>query len=492
MLALFKSELATSRTALAIAIRSSSDGPTCYLVAEPSLWERLDLSAGGGLTCTLGEAALRGALARSRGGLRFLDISGHAYTPGGWGAQGWSEWFYGHYAWNVGALPPEIQQEFQDFTGPAYTGVEFSRERFWALLRAHGPSRLGRGGALAAALEAHGGALCELVATTTCNYLQPLQVSALLEAAPSSLRMLVTDLEVHMDTAVPMLRNEPPYGPLRLRNLSVLPEGLAEPPPMDALFAAVAAHPSLRDLKVPTYTAADLAALADAAVTIRLPTLRLLLGDLGADDVSILARLLRDGALETLHLRFSYMRDDLPGLGELADALRQCTTLKQLELHGSPMQFAGLRRNNESLALLFAAVEAHSSLCVLDLHSTGLGHDAHAALAAVVAADAPALHELRLKSEISSVTRDISQLPLLIEALPRNTHLRTLDFDGMVCEHGFAQRCLLPAVRANTSLRRLRLLNGLAYGTYSLPPSPAVQEAMDLVAARAERDAAAA
>jgi hypothetical protein len=42
-----------------------------------------------------------------------------------------------------------------------------------------------------------------------------------------------------------------------------------------------------------------------------------------------------------------------------------------------------------------------------------------------------------------------------MRALPLNTHLRSLNLDRIRCTNDFARARLLPAVRANTSLRHL-------------------------------------
>jgi hypothetical protein len=79
---------------------------------------------------------------------------------------------------------------------------------------------------------------------------------------------------------------------------------------------------------------------------------------------------------------------------------------------------------------------------------------AGAALGALVAANAPALHELDVSwSELAD-----AGLGPLVDALPRNTHLRTLnlsDGDGQGMSEAFVRDRLLPAVRANSSLREL-------------------------------------
>ncbi len=51
-------------------------------LADVSLWTLLDLSAGSGVTCTVNDAALRGASGLARGGLTALDVSeAGAVTP---------------------------------------------------------------------------------------------------------------------------------------------------------------------------------------------------------------------------------------------------------------------------------------------------------------------------------------------------------------------------------------------------------------------------
>jgi hypothetical protein len=86
---------------------------------------------------------------------------------------------------------------------------------------------------------------------------------------------------------------------------------------------------------------------------------------------------------------------------------------------------------------------------VPDAHHAAAG----AALGALVAANAPALHEL----DASWAGLDDDAWCPLLDALPRNTHLRKLDLsdEGDAMSEAFARDRLLPAVRANTSLRKL-------------------------------------
>ena len=94
-------------------------------------------------------------------------------------------------------------------------------------------------------------------------------------------------------------------------------------------------------------------------------------------------------------------------------------------------------------------------------------------------ADAPALERLSL-SEFGEITgTECAEIcfEALFEALPRNRHLRSLDLSECCHEDEFVRDRLLPAVRANTSLRELI---GVSYG-------PAAKEAEDLVSARPPR-----
>ena len=73
-------------------------------------------------------------------------------------------------------------------------------------------------------------------------------------------------------------------------------------------------------------------------------------------------------------------------------------------------------------------------------------------------------------------------LGALLDALPRNTHLRELEIRGNDPPAGFMRARLLPAVRANTGLRRLLTTQPF------LDPADdnllAMQEAQRIVAAR--------
>jgi hypothetical protein len=111
-------------------------------------------------------------------------------------------------------------------------------------------------------------------------------------------------------------------------------------------------------------------------------------------------------------------------------------------------------------AELLGALTGHASLRILCLQ----GNDVEpadraavgAALGALVAANAPALTHL----DVSFCNLRTNGLRALLEALPRNSHLRTLDCTYNDMSVAFARKVLLPAVRANASLRTLHAAEG--------------------------------
>jgi hypothetical protein len=143
---------------------------------------------------------------------------------------------------------------------------------------------------------------------------------------------------------------------------------------------------------------------------------------------------------------------DQPAAALIADALHANKTLTSLRLPA-----CGLWDDVAGAALLLGALAAHHSLRTLNFNSNLL-HDGDqapalgAALGALVAADAPALHELN----VSHSGLGDAGLGPLVDALPLNTHLRTLNLSYNNCTDDFVRDRLLPAVRANTSLRLLR------------------------------------
>jgi hypothetical protein len=141
---------------------------------------------------------------------------------------------------------------------------------------------------------------------------------------------------------------------------------------------------------------------------------------------------------------------DAPAAAVLAAALRANSTLTSLTLRQ-----VHLYDDAATAAELLGALTGHASVQTLSLKGNRVA-DADraavgAALAALIAANAPALTRL----DVSRCGLGDDGMRALCEALPRNTHLRELDCLQFNMSKAFAHDVLLPAVRANTSLRRL-------------------------------------
>jgi hypothetical protein len=221
-------------------------------------------------------------------------------------------------------------------------------------------------------------------------------------------------------------------------------------------------------------------AFVDAALSLPLlRTIQLLACSLSPASAPALARLLDSGTLTELFIhQYGLTLLDAPAAVLLGDALHANATLTSLTF-----RCARPWSNHAAATALLSALAGHGSLRELSI--TGVGRDAqpsledrqHAGtlLGALVAADAPALTALHVAG---SDLRDAG-LRSLFEALPANTHLRTLDCSDNDVSDEFAADVLLPAVRNNTSLRKL---NAHARGRQS----GAVREAEALVASRSE------
>ncbi len=101
----------------------------------------------------------------------------------------------------------------------------------------------------------------------------------------------------------------------------------------------------------------------------------------------------------------------------------------------------------------------------------------------LVAADAPAFEALQL----SWCRLGDAGLGPLVDALPRNSHLCQLNIKGNGRSAAFAAQRLLPAVRANASIRDLAADKG-----HGEKDAPAAEEALRLVETRKVAHAAAA
>jgi hypothetical protein len=282
--------------------------------------------------------------------------------------------------------------------------------------------------ALLEVAAANAGALREVHAGTDRPFLglSADEAEALLGAAPL-LDVLVTDLrcdDMDMEAARRALRNEAPFGPLRVRHLHAALGG--EALDVVVLAADVAAHASLRGLSLlyaVLVTAAALDVVVDAALARRMHTVTLDLCGLSPASVPALARLLGGTALTTLDCSYINLSLNAPTAAVLAAALRANSTLTSLTLRQ-----AHLYDDAAAAAELLGALTGHASVQTLSLKGNRVA-DADraavgAALGALVAADAPALTNL----DVSRCGLGDDGMRALIEALPHNTHLQELNF----------------------------------------------------------------
>jgi hypothetical protein len=371
----------------------------CYAtVNERSLWTRLDLSATAGLARPATEALLRAAAARAGGQLQALHLT---------------------------------------------DCVAITHAALLAVARANADTLT--------ELRMEGSCIC-YAGYVAFVY----EVEAVLGAAPR-LHLLAADVYCH-DVAVAhrLLRNEGAFTALRVRKLCV--DGHDEASVL-ALAADLAAHTSLTDVRLqgaPLRALAILDAVVDAALALRLASLTFFACNVTPASAPALARLISGGALTELYVRnWGEQLLDQPAAELIADALRANSTLTSLTLRGCCFW-----HDAAAATLLLHALTAHRSLRTLHLcfdtthagdhHAAALG----AALGALVAADAPTLHELN----VSHSGLSDAWLGPLVDALPLNTHLRTLNLNDNPFTHDFARDRLLPAVHANTSLRQLTAL----------------------------------
>jgi hypothetical protein len=393
-------------------------------LAERGPWLRLDLSPLSGVAVALSDAVLRAASARAGGQLEALCVT-------------------------------------------RYTGLSFD--------------------ALLAVATANGGALRELCTCSddpnpedsTRMRHSTAMIRRLLRAAPHLRALTVDAMCSSTAEASSMLRNDPPFEPLRLRELGFRPANAPDAAEVLSVVADAAAHAWLTELgfgSVPLNTPAVLDAVVDAALARRLSSVRLYRCSLSPASAPALARLISSG-LARLHIHNIAPQLDVPSALLLGDALRASTTLDLLQLSR-----AGLWRDPAATVLLLSTLLLHPTLRVLDLSdnradTADVRVVAAATLGAVVAANAPALHSL----DIANCRLSDAGVEALVNALARNTHLHTLRCPDNLISEAFAHDVLLPAVQANASLRELELIEEDAEDEH-----PAIlRELQDMVAARA-------
>ncbi len=374
-------------------------------VLERSLWTRLDMSTTSGVTCTINDAALLAAAARAGGRLEALDL---------WGRN-------------------ENDEDESHYSHEALLAVATANSDTLRELRC-----------------------CADDANLYVSRIAELET--LLRAVPL-LRVLETSVKLTAADAGRVLRNEPPFEPVRLAKLSVrdMQVNGNNGATALALAAGVLVHAApLVELELgnpPLYEEEVLDAVVDAVLERRVRCVEFSGEWMGLTPASVpaLVRLLGGDALQELRI-FCDEDDhvlDNHSAGQLAAALRANTTLTSMTLSSV------LCHNAAASVVLLRALTAHPSLRKLDLRWTRFAARPGAwpfrAIAALVAANAPALQELSVRK---CGLQDAGLGPLL-DALAGNTHLRVLDVSANGMSNTFARHRLLPALRANTSLRRL-------------------------------------
>ena len=409
------------------------------LLADCSLWTRLDLSDESGVTCTVGEKALRCAAARAGGALQALDLR----RQGKQGKRG----------------------------------------------RRVVPFRV-----VVDVATSNSGTLHELC----IGHAQGYDLEKLLRVAPK-LKELWAEVyckALAVEEAPRMLRNEPPYGPLRASCLVLhWPDKTAAGSArvgavLVELGGALFAHASLRSLRIigelAVWNQAGCNVLMDGAVFAQLPSLELRNTRFSSASTRALVCMLSGRTLTRLVLSNCTGLLDIPArCAMLAMALWEHTALICLELAQMPL-WSRFEAHVPGVMLL-DMLKGHPSLqtlaCRCDWTSRAEGLDAvavGAALGDFVAANAPALRVL----DLSDNFLDESTLAPLCEALPLNTHLHSLDVSDNFLDEAFVARHLLPAVRANTSLRTVNASLRQPEGFKA--PSPSVVAMMQLMDARTE------
>jgi hypothetical protein len=309
--------------------------------------------------------------------------------------------------------------------------------------------------ALLAVVTANG-ALHEL-RTHTDEGSSPLKtdaLEALLRAAP---RLALCEADVvcrELALAHRLLRNEPPFAPLHLCSFKFYGAGVGEAAVL-VLAADLASHVHMRRLHLciaPLHTAAALDAVVDAALTRQLTSVKLHGCNLTPYSAPALVRLVGSGTLAELDIRGNGdTLLDVPTALALSNALRASSTLTTVSLW-----WVDLWDDIAAATAVLGALTGHPSLRSLHIsHNIVIAaqqEEAGALIAALVAANAPALQALN----VCRCNLYDAALRLLFDALPANTHLRTLNCTRNELSDAFVRERLLPAVRANSSLRELQ------------------------------------
>jgi hypothetical protein len=266
---------------------------------------------------------------------------------------------------------------------------------------------------------------------------------ALLAAAPR-LQALNTGVQGTCTELLPLLRNDPPYGALRVCELALrFGEAFAATDAL-ALAAAAAAHESLKVLSLSNaHFARGLNALVDAAAERRVVCLLIQECTTDADSISALARFLQRGSLKYLLLTSTNFPDaQEESVPVLCAALRSCRTLTHLMLRLNSLHGTTTRTVTE----LLDAVATLPALFLLDFGSSQVQNTAAfgRALGALLRANLPNLRSLH----VEGCHLGDEGMAALLDGLAANTHLRTLECGENDLSEAFERDQLEPALAA--------------------------------------------
>ena len=236
---------------------------------------------------------------------------------------------------------------------------------------------------------------------------------------------------------------------------------------MLSLAAALAAQESLTDVSFMAgrsqVTQAQLDALVDAALVRKLRSLTLSYCWFEASPLPAMSRLLcgwPHGPAPAIQKLCFYDEGspahyDANSIAQLAAALRANSTLTELSL----CEMLGFMWHTAVICPLLGALVGHPTLRCLIIGRPTTGHAPQdpaalgASLAALLAADSPALQEVRL--DLLNIG-DAGLAPVL-DALPRASRLRVLDVTYSEASAEFAVARILPAMRRHPCLRAFPL-----------------------------------
>jgi hypothetical protein len=267
---------------------------------------------------------------------------------------------------------------------------------------------------------------------------------ALFAAAPR-LQVLNAGIMGGCRELLPFLRNDPPYGLLRLSELILIFKHDTAPDVMLELAAASATHDSLTGLSLSNVRyKPGLNALINSAVVRRDSRLNVFSCDTNAETIPALARLLQRGSLTEFKVSLctGFPLAQEASVPTLCAALRTCRTLKHLTLGLNPSNGASCRTVTE----LLDAAATLPALSELDMgHSVfqdtaAAGH----ALGALLAANLPNLHTLN----VTSCDLGDEGMAALLDGLAGNTHLQVLYCDNNNMSEAFERDRLQPALVA--------------------------------------------